>query len=390
MGMFHRVGDWFSDKSDRFIRGSNNASGGYYASNEAEEAYGQMGSETLGEAMNDEGMPAGDAGYVQGIDPFERAGKDYGGRVPYRSQKQMQEEQAAMEDERQRWLREEQKRAYVQPPQQPIPTASTYQQPFFQGNQPVAQATPHPQGYTQSQGQPVSQPVPQPVSQPVPQAPAQPSNVVPFPGMRQTPDGNVCTHVEYVVLLRSRNECTKVIEYIKTNASVFLNMEFIASDSERQRCVDMLSGAAYTLNCKLSRLSPRGMYLISSPSVYVVIDPSMQGYTSAAEPQSFVRQNYETSAFGGQQRQAAGYASYSQPHREPEQQTSRFAVQAQQAAYAQQAANAQQQSQATQRRPALSFGNVMAGNATASYAPASAFGVAGNQTSRYSTGDFQQ
>jgi FtsZ-interacting cell division protein YlmF len=79
-----------------------------------------------------------------------------------------------------------------------------------------------------------------------PQSPQQQSNVLPFPGMIRGPEGNLYAHVEYIVLLRNRNECTKVIEYIKSNASVFLNMEFIANDSERQRCVDMLSGAAYT------------------------------------------------------------------------------------------------------------------------------------------------
>lgn len=104
----------------------------------------------------------------------------------------------------------------------------------------------------------------------------QTSNVVPFPGMQRAADGSVYAHVEYIVLLRSRNECKDVIAYIKTNASVFLNMEFIASDSERQRCVDMLSGAAYTLGCALNKISPRGIYLISSPSVRVVLDPAMR------------------------------------------------------------------------------------------------------------------
>ena len=63
-------------------------------------------------------------------------------------------------------------------------------------------------------------------------------------------------------------------------------MEFIASDSERQRCVDMLSGAAYTLGCALNKISPRGIYLISSPSVRVVLDPAMQKFTAAPEAQA--------------------------------------------------------------------------------------------------------
>ena len=134
-------------------------------------------------------------------------------------------------------------------------------------------------------------------------------NVVMFPGMQQNPEGMAYTHVEYVVLLRSRNECKDVIGYIKTNASVFLNMEFIASDSERQRCVDMLSGAAYTLGCALNKISPRGIYLISAPTVKVVLDPAMQKATAAPEAQGYARQRYEQEGY------SAGYAQAQQTQR---------------------------------------------------------------------------
>lgn len=115
--------------------------------------------------------------------------------------------------------------------------------------------------------------------------------------------------MEYVVLLRSRNECKDVIGYIKTNASVFLNMEFIASDSERQRCVDMLSGAAYTLGCALNKISPRGIYLISAPTVKVVLDPAMQKAAAAPEAQGYARQRYEQEGY------SAGYTQAQQPQR---------------------------------------------------------------------------
>ena len=39
--------------------------------------------------------------------------------------------------------------------------------------------------------------------------------------MQRAADGSVYAHVEYIVLLRSRNECKDVIAYIKSNASVF-------------------------------------------------------------------------------------------------------------------------------------------------------------------------
>jgi len=140
---------------------------------------------------------------------------------------------------------------------------------------------------------------------------------------------------------------------------VFLNMEYIASDSERQRCVDMLSGAAYTLGCALNKISPRGIYLISSPSVRVVMDPAMQKFTAAPEAQGYTQQQSR------QHYEAEPQQAYQQPEQEqqPHQQpvggtfTTRF------------------QAQSAQRMP-TSFGSVMAGNATGMYQP-----VAG--TSRY-------
>lgn len=281
------------EKSDRFIRGEA-PEGGYYATQEAQQAYGHMGEE------------APDTEEREPLDPFGHGGGDYGGRVPYRSRYDMERE--------------------AQQPQQPV-AAQPQPAPQQQGAQ-------QPQGY--------------------------PGNVVPFPGMRQGGDGSVYAHVEYVVLLRSRNECKDVIAYIKSNASVFLNMEFIASDSERQRCVDMLSGAAYTLGCALNKISPRGMYLISSPSVRVVLDPAMQKFTAAPEAQGFTRQRYEADPYAQQ-----AYVQPQQPDARENQ------AQAQQPAGVFGGGSPTMRFRAQQgvQHAPTSFGSVMAGNATGMYAP---------------------
>ncbi|MDD3411903.1 MAG: cell division protein SepF [Eubacteriales bacterium] len=265
--MFQRVSEWLTEKSDRFVRGgAAQPTSSYYASDAAEQAYGGM-TGAPEEAENAENAQQ---------EPFGREADDeYGGRVPYKSQKDLQAEQQMQEAMR----RQEAQRQAQQAAQQAAQPAGYQPQPQSFGAQP--------QAFGAQQGQ------------------QQPSNVVPFPGMMRGPDGNVYGHVEYIVLLRSRNECTKVIEYIKSNASVFLNMEFIANDSERQRCVDMLSGAAYTLGCALNKISPRGIYLISSPSVYVVIDPAMQKFASSPEAQGYTRQGYDS--YGGYAQQP-GYA----------------------------------------------------------------------------------
>lgn len=330
MGIFRRVGDWLTEKSDRFIRGEADGQGGYYATREAEQAYGGMGTETF-EQEGEEGEETA----RQPLDPFGHGDGEYGGRVPYRSRYDLEREAQQQQ----------------QPPVQQAAPRQT----------PVVQQQAQPQQAQQQQATAYQQ-------QPVQQSYTQPAgNVVPFPGMQRSPDGSVYAHVEYIVLLRSRNECKDVIAYIKTNASVFLNMEFIASDNERQRCVDMLSGAAYTLGCALNKISPRGIYLISAPSVRVVLDPAMQKFAAAPEAQGFVRQRYDTESYRG------GYG-YQQQAEQP-MDTQR---QAPVTGFSSGSPTTRFQTQGTQRMP-TSFGSVMAGNATGMYQPVASGSYAAGQ-----------
>ena len=338
MGIFRRIGDWLTEKSERFIRGESDGTGGYYGSPEAEQAYGGMG---MGQEPVQDGMEGEEAPRRQPLDPFGHGEGEYGGRVPYRSRYDLEREREA-----------QQAAAQPQMPPQQVPV-----QPAFGQQQGYAQ----PQGYARQQGYSQQQMgydrAPQQSQQ---QGYGQQmSNVVPFPGMQRAADGSVYAHVEYIVLLRSRNECKDVIAYIKTNASVFLNMEFIASDSERQRCVDMLSGAAYTLGCALNKISPRGIYLISSPSVRVVLDPAMQKFTAAPEAQGYARQHYEGDGYRyGYQQTAEAEAQQPVMGFSSGSPTTRF------------------QAQGTQRMP-VSFGSMMAGGATGAYA------AVGGATGRY-------
>ena len=247
MSVLQRVTGWLSGK------GSNNAQTayggykphGYYGSPQAEDAYGSM--------VANRSSAAPEESYSQ--DPYLQAERfsagtedPYNGRVPYRSQRDLYTDQG---DAQQYMQPDDMRHRRTDAQQNPYPQQETYQQPG--------------------------------------------GNVVDFPGQQvATP-----THVEYVILLRSRNECTKVIEYIKTNASVFLNMEYIANQGERQRCVDMLSGAAYTLGCQLHKISNRGIYLIASPYVRVMIDPAMKRFASTPEAQQFTpRQTGEYPSMG--------------------------------------------------------------------------------------------
>ncbi|HNW86376.1 MAG TPA: cell division protein SepF [Candidatus Limiplasma sp.] len=334
MGIFQKVNGWLTERGDHIARdgdASRTANSAYYASSEAEQAYGGMRKPAAEASMPSDTRTAGnETGRFSAADRFSADSDKYGGRVPYRSQKDMQ-----AEADQQRQQQEEQARRQQVAAQQMKP-----QQAF--GRAPA-------QGYAQPQ-----------------------SNIVQFPGMIRGPEGNLYAHVEYVVLLRSRNECTKVIEYIKANASVFLNMEFIANDSERQRCVDMLSGAAYTLGCQLNKISQRGIYLISSPSVCVVIDPAMQKYATAPEAQGYVRPeyaaygNYPSQGYGAQAGPGARPSGYGGPS------ASGYAAGARTAAYGAQPSAASYNPGAR----TSTYGNAAtAGNASAGGARTAAYGA---------------
>ena len=367
MSIFQKVGSWLAEKSDRLIRGSADHESGYYASRDAQDAYS-------GATIEDEMSQA--AGETterrEPLDPFGRGEGEYGGRVPYRSRRDLemeayQQQQAAYEQQKQAAAQAAaQQRAQAQ--KQPMQQAAPAQQAA------AAQQGMTPNGYAQGYG---------PVN----------GNVVMFPGMQQNPEGMAYTHVEYVVLLRSRNECKDVIGYIKTNASVFLNMEFIASDSERQRCVDMLSGAAYTLGCALNKISPRGIYLISAPTVKVVLDPAMQKAAAAPEAQGYARQRYEQEGYsaGYQQQAQQPSGSYQQPvqNYQQAQQPASYEAPQQPAprTFSAESPTARFFAQGTQRNHPISMASAVAGSFTGSYA---ATGTAGQVSGRYRAVDYPQ
>lgn len=378
MGVFQKVGGWLANKSDQFIRGDVERERGYYATREARDAYSSMGSE---QEMSD---AAGEQSERRSaLDPFGRGEGDYGGRVPYRSKYDIEME--AYQKAQQQAAMQQSTRMNAVPPQ------AASQNP---------QTMPPRAGQPQGMPQQIQQQVPP--RQPMAAQPTYPqgfgtqaNNVVPFPGMQRSPEGLVYAHVEYIVLLRSRNECKDVIGYIKTNASVFLNMEFIASDSERQRCVDMLSGAAYTLGCALNKISPRGIYLISAPTVKVVLDPAMQKISASREAQGFTRQRYEHESYP--QQPQAEYAQ--QPTQTPVQGYEQ-PVQAPMSGYEQspqfvggfntESPTARFQAQGTQRNRPATFSSAMAGNRSGSYPRVDAMASGQNRTDRYPAVDYPQ
>lgn len=316
--MFQKVSRWVTDKSDKFVRG------GAPQEQPEEPVY------DLDQGYT-EAFEKADTARRSMMDPFGHGDSKYGGRQPYRSRADLEAEaeqkaaqraqqeaeayqaqlQAQQEQYAAQQMQYQQENQYQQLQQTGAYTQEQLQQAQYQQEQQYAaqqmQYQPQDNQYQQQTGVYTQEQLQQPQAQPQYQqeqqyaAQQQPQqypqgNVVTFPGMQTAADGTVYAHVEYIVQLTSRNQCRTVIDYIRTNASVFLNMEEIENPSERQRCVDMLSGAAYALGCALNRISPRGVYLISSPSVRVMMDSATQKMANAPEVRSFARQSYEQEA----------------------------------------------------------------------------------------------
>ena len=110
----------------------------------------------------------------------------------------------------------------------------------------------HRQGWGQQEGW----------QQPAPQQQV-PDNISFMPG--HYVDGNrAYVHVERITQLVSFQACYRIIEFMKNGESVIVNTESIANEAEVIRCIDMLSGAAYTLGCSITKITNiKRAYLIS-------------------------------------------------------------------------------------------------------------------------------
>ena len=346
MSMFRKVSQWLTDKGDQFVRGGgpqNQGESAYDSDQEFADAYANA-----------------DESRRQMMDPFNDGDQKYGGRQPYRSRAELEAEaaqQARMQAQQEAEAYQAQVQAQYQAQQEQMQQTGTYPQAQMQAQYQAQQeqaAAYQAQQYQQPQQAPQYQQQPQQGYQQQLQ-PMPGSNVLTFPGMQTTPDGMVYAHVEYIVQLCSRNECRKVIDYIRTNASVFLNMETIADASERQRCVDMLSGAAYALGCSLNKISPRGVYLISSPSVRVMMDNATQKLASGQEVRGMVRQSYGQDGATAQPQYAA------QPQQAPVAEEMEETIQ--NGGFSSGSPTQRFQSQGAQGMP-VSFGTAMAGSYT--------------------------
>ena len=81
--------------------------------------------------------------------------------------------------------------------------------------------------------------------------------------------GVAYNHVERLAQPLSVASCFRLIEFMRNGESIVVNLELVSDESERTRCLDMLYGAAFTMQCSFTRVASRCIYLIAPHTVLV-------------------------------------------------------------------------------------------------------------------------
>ena len=187
------------------------------------------------------------------------------------------------------------------------------QQPYPGMEQPMEQA-PYAQQYAPQQPQPQQPREQQPISQFTAQVAEQQSRskqqpnaqILQFPGAyagaqepAPQPQYGIC-----VLNLRSNQECRLAITMLRQGDAVMVIMESVSDPAEMRRYVDTLSGACFSLNATITKISRHGTYLLAPGTVNVKADSVTSQMNSiqrrAAAPQ--------------QRRQANPYAPEAAPY----------------------------------------------------------------------------
>ena len=160
----------------------------------------------------------------------------------------------------------------------PVPQQPERGGRFFrrQQAQPQMQPVQQPQAPVQPQPQMMQPQQPMDFAAQIPQNPnaTQPlrreGNVTYMPNLYVGNDGAAYRHVERLTQPMSASTCYRLIEFMRNGETVIVNTELIQDERENQRCLDLLYGAAYTMNCSFTRISAKSIYLIAPSTVSVI------------------------------------------------------------------------------------------------------------------------
>ena len=159
--------------------------------------------------------------------------------------------------------------AFWAPPEQPAYTApqgdyQTGYQPQF--SSPLANQPGSPFVGYQPQFQP-QQPAPQPTQQS--QQPPVPDNISYMPGGIIGKDGKEYLHTVRIAQITGVPDCYLLMQSMRNNESVIVNLDLVPDAVEIDRCLDLLFGACYALQCSFNHVSTRNIYLLTPGTVQV-------------------------------------------------------------------------------------------------------------------------
>lgn len=163
--------------------------------------------------------------------------------------------------------------------QQPVqPVWSQPEQPYAQpdystGYQPQFQAPP---GNVNQPGSPFYGYQPQFPQQPAqPMQPAQPQQPVPdnisyFPGGVIGEDRREYLHTVRIAQIAGVPDCYALMQNMRNSETVVINLDMVQDSTEIDRCLDLLFGAAYALQCQFNSIASRNVYLLTPGTIQVL------------------------------------------------------------------------------------------------------------------------
>ena len=255
---------------------------------------------------------------------YEERGSGYG------SGAYMDDEPPYEAEERpRRGRRSAQQRAVEEQPQEQAwqaPYQGIYQQ------QPVQQMYQQPQPPQAQQPQPMTQFAAQ-IEEQRSRTKQDNPNMVPFPGtytgeqapQEQTQSGQsgIC-----VLNLRSNSECRLAISMLRQGNALMVIMENVGDAAEMRRYVDTLSGACFSLNATITKVSRHGAYLLAPGTFAVMADAATSQMNSiqrrpqqAAQPRPQNPYAPQANAYAASYQEPAGENGfeYRNPAPEPQQ-----------------------------------------------------------------------
>ena len=183
---------------------------------------------------------------------------------PYAQQDSMQMQPVAQQPEMYTFQQNYQQAFWSQPEQSyaaPQPEYQSGYQPHFQSPQANQPGSPF-VGY-QPQFQPQQPVMQQPQQQPVP------DNISYMPGGFVGKDGREYLHTVRIAQITGVPDCYMLMQSMRNNETVVVNLDLVPDTVEIDRCLDLLFGACYALQCSFNHVSTRNVYLLTPGAVQV-------------------------------------------------------------------------------------------------------------------------